>query len=87
MDELQADVEQSQLHGSGQKLSPEPGVHHGAQLRVERPYRAGDPSCVHWHRFESLQHTSHLFGDWIHFYNHQRPHQVLNMSLPLRHSH
>jgi len=35
--------------------------------------------CVHRHRFESLQHASRGIGDWIGFYNHQRPHQALNM--------
>ncbi|WP_395027826.1 integrase core domain-containing protein [Comamonas odontotermitis] len=34
------------------------------------------------HRFESLEHASRLIGDWIHFYNHWRPHQVLNMRTP-----
>ncbi|WP_449720090.1 integrase core domain-containing protein [Comamonas odontotermitis] len=29
---------------------------------------------MHRHRFESLQHASRLIGDWIHFYNHRRPH-------------
>ncbi|WP_423600482.1 integrase core domain-containing protein [Roseateles sp. MS654] len=32
--------------------------------------------------FESLQHASRLIGDWIHFYNHRRPHQALNMKTP-----
>lgn len=30
--------------------------------------------CVHRHSFESLQHVSRVIGDWISFYNHQRPH-------------
>lgn len=34
------------------------------------------------HRFESLQHASRLIGDQIHFYNHRRPHQALNMKTP-----
>ncbi|WP_313238547.1 integrase core domain-containing protein [Delftia acidovorans] len=38
--------------------------------------------CVHRHRFESLQHASRLIRDWIHFYNHRRPHQALNMRAP-----
>jgi putative transposase len=25
---------------------------------------------------------SRLIGDWIHFYNHRRPHQALNMKTP-----
>ncbi|WP_427771238.1 integrase core domain-containing protein [Comamonas thiooxydans] len=31
---------------------------------------------------EPLQHISRLIGDWIHFYNHRRPHQALNMKTP-----
>jgi len=29
--------------------------------------------CIHRHRFETLQHASRVIGDWIQFYNHQRP--------------
>ena len=36
----------------------------------------------HRHRFESLQHASRVLGDWIRFYNQQRPHQALNMKTP-----
>ncbi|WP_323000230.1 integrase core domain-containing protein, partial [Castellaniella sp.] len=39
-------------------------------------------TCAHRHRFESLQHASHVIGDWIRFYNHRRPHQALNMKTP-----
>ena len=42
---------------------------------VERVIRTLKEQCVHRHRFESLQHASHLIGDWIHFC----PHQALNM--------
>ena len=38
--------------------------------------------CVHRHRFETLQHASRVIGDWIGFYNNQRPHQALNMKTP-----
>jgi len=38
--------------------------------------------CMHRHRFVSLQHASRLIGDWIHFYNHRRPHQALSMRTP-----
>jgi putative transposase len=49
---------------------------------VERVIRTLKEQCVHRHRFESLQHASRLIGDWIHFYNHRRPHQALNMRTP-----
>jgi len=38
--------------------------------------------CVHRHRFESLQNASRVIGDWIGFYNTQRPHQALGMKTP-----
>ena len=34
------------------------------------------------HRFETLQHASRVIADWIGWYNHQRPHQALNMKTP-----
>ena len=51
---------------------------------VERVIRTLKGQCVHRHRFESLQHASRLIGDWIHFYNHRRPHQALNMRTPAK---
>ncbi|WP_220032363.1 integrase core domain-containing protein, partial [Pseudoroseicyclus aestuarii] len=39
-------------------------------------------SCVHRHRFESIQHATRVIGDWISFYNHRRPHQALAMRTP-----
>ena len=44
---------------------------------VERVIRTLKEQCVHRHRFESLQQASRLIGDWMHFYNHRRPHQAL----------
>lgn len=38
--------------------------------------------CIHRHRFETLQHVSRVIGDWIQFYNHQWPHQALDMKTP-----
>jgi putative transposase len=49
---------------------------------VERVIRTLKEQCVHRHRFESLTHASRAIGDWIHFYNHQRPHQALGMKTP-----
>ncbi|WP_231403419.1 integrase core domain-containing protein [Diaphorobacter sp. JS3051] len=49
---------------------------------VERVIRMLKEQCVHRHRFDSLQHASRLIGDWIHFYNHRRPHQALNVRTP-----
>ncbi len=49
---------------------------------VERVIRTLKEQCVHRHRSESLQQASRLIGDCIHFYNHRRPHQALNMKTP-----
>jgi putative transposase len=49
---------------------------------VERVIRTMKEQSVHRHRFESLTHAMHTIGDWIRFYNHQRPHQALKMKTP-----
>lgn len=49
---------------------------------VERVIRTLKEQCVHRQRFESIQHASRAVGDWITFYNHQRPHQALKMKTP-----
>lgn len=49
---------------------------------IERVIRSLKEQCIHRHRFESLQHASRVIGDWISFYNNQRPHQALGMKTP-----
>ena len=49
---------------------------------VERVIRTLKEQCVHRHRFESLTHAMRAIADWIHFYNHRRPHQALKMKTP-----
>lgn len=49
---------------------------------VERLIRTLKEQCAHRHRFETQQHASRVIGDWITFYNHQRPHQALGMKTP-----
>lgn len=49
---------------------------------VERVIRTLKEQCVHRTRFETLQHASRAIGDWINFYNHERPHQALRMQTP-----
>ena len=51
---------------------------------VERVIRTIKEQCAHRYRFESLQHASRVLGDWIQFYNHQRPHQALDMKTPAK---
>lgn len=49
---------------------------------VERAGRSLKEQCIHRYRFETLQHTSRVIGDWIGFYNHRRPHQALGLTTP-----
>ena len=49
---------------------------------VERVIRSIKEQCVHRQRFETLQHASRVIGDWMYFYNNQRPHQALKMKTP-----
>jgi putative transposase len=49
---------------------------------VERLIRTMKEQCIHRHRFETLQHAMRVIGDWVHFYNHRRPHQALGMKTP-----
>ena len=49
---------------------------------VERVIRSLKEQCIHRQRFETLQHASRVISDWIHFYNHRRPHQALAMETP-----
>nr|WP_298601084.1 transposase [uncultured Zoogloea sp.] len=50
---------------------------------LERMIRTLKERCIHRHRFETLQHASRVIGDWVQFYNHQRPHQALEMTTPV----
>jgi putative transposase len=49
---------------------------------MERLIRSLKEQCVHRQRFETLAHANRAIGDWIQFYNHQRPHQALKMRTP-----
>ena len=49
---------------------------------IERVIRTLKEQCTHRQRFESIQHASRAIGDWIRFYNHQRPHQAVKMKTP-----
>ncbi len=49
---------------------------------VERMIRTLKEQCINRHRFETLKNASRIIGDWIQFYNHQRPHQALEMKTP-----
>jgi len=49
---------------------------------VKRVIRSLKERCIHRQRLETLQHASRVISDWIHFYNHRRPHQALAMKTP-----
>ena len=49
---------------------------------VEGLIRTLKEQCAHHHRFETLQHAMQVIGDWVYFYNHQRPHQALGIKTP-----
>lgn len=49
---------------------------------VERFIRTLKEQCTHRHRFETLQHATRVIGDWVRFYNQERPHQALKMKTP-----
>ena len=49
---------------------------------VERVIRTLKEQCVNRHRFESQVDALRIIGDWIGFYNQQRPHQALKMMTP-----
>ena len=56
--------------------------HTPEQNGLVRVIRTLKEQCVHRHRFETLQHASRVIGDWIGFYNTERPHQSLGMKTP-----
>jgi putative transposase len=49
---------------------------------VERVIRSLKEQCIHRQRFDTLQHANGVISDWVHFYNHRRPHQALHMKTP-----
>ncbi len=49
---------------------------------AERVIRTLKEQCVHRQRFDSFQHATRAIGDWIQFYNHERPHQAQTMKTP-----
>ncbi|WP_018870821.1 IS3 family transposase [Thioalkalivibrio sp. ALgr3] len=52
---------------------------------IERFFRSLKEECIWQHRFESLGHARAVIGDWIRYYNEQRPHQALGYAAPRAH--
>ncbi|SER11010.1 Integrase core domain-containing protein [Azotobacter beijerinckii] len=45
--------------------------------------RTRKEQCTRRQRFERLQHTGRvMIGDWVRFYNRQRPHRALSTRAP-----
>jgi putative transposase len=71
----------------GEELWAEPGVHHPILPGAERDGRARHPNVEGPMRpspsiREPAACRARVIGDWIHFYNHRRPHQALAMRTP-----
>ena len=52
---------------------------------IERFFRSLKEECIWQHRFESLAHAKTAIGNWIRYYNEQRPHQSLGYVAPRAH--
>ncbi|MYL28150.1 MULTISPECIES: integrase core domain-containing protein [Halomonadaceae] len=52
---------------------------------IERFFRSLKEECIWQHRFESLAHAQTAIGNWIRYYNEQRPHQSLGYVAPRAH--
>ncbi len=53
---------------------------------VESVIRTLKEQCTHLQCFDSIQHTARAIGDRISFHTNRRPHQVLELKTPPRHS-
>lgn len=49
---------------------------------IERFFRSLKEECVWLHNFESFDHASRVIGEWIDWYNTERPHQSLGYLSP-----
>ena len=49
---------------------------------IERLWRSLKYECVYLHMPETGSQARAAIGDWINFYNHERPHSTLNGRTP-----
>jgi putative transposase len=49
---------------------------------MERFFRSLKEECIWQHRFESLGQARTVIGQWVKYYNEQRPHQALGYAAP-----
>ena len=56
--------------------------HPQTQGKDERFHRTLKAELLAFHRFRDLDHCQRKFDAWRHVYNHQRPHQALDLAVP-----
>ena len=56
--------------------------HPQTQGKDERFHRTLKAELLRYHTFENLSDCQHHFDPWRHTYNHQRPHEALDMAVP-----
>ncbi len=49
---------------------------------IERLWRSCKYECVYLHAFESIKHTQEKIGNWMDYYNHERPHSTFDDLTP-----
>jgi len=49
---------------------------------IERLFRTMKEQCIWLHNFKSFEEAQAIIGQWVMWYNTQRPHQALNMKTP-----
>ena len=49
---------------------------------IERLFRTIKEQCIWLHNFKSIEEIQTVIGQWVNWYNTQRPHQALNMKTP-----
>ena len=49
---------------------------------IERFFRSLKEECVWQHTFQTFEEARRIIRDWVHWYNHERPHQALGYRSP-----
>ena len=49
---------------------------------IERLFRTMKEQCIWLHNFKSIEEAQTVIGQWVNWYNTQRPHQALKMKTP-----
>lgn len=51
---------------------------------IERFFRSLKEECVWQHQFQTFEEARRIIRDWVHWYNHGRPHQALAYRSPVQ---